>query len=423
MSDRRIVFVNRFFYPDHSATSQLLSDLAFHLAVRGMNVVVVTGAQAYDDPEVRLPARETIDGVEIRRVWSTRFGRGRLLGRGFDYLSFYIAAAATLMAVVRAGDTVVAKTDPPLISVIAATVVRLRGARLVNWIQDLFPEVAIELSVRPVRMLAPLLRRLRNGSLRHAGSNVAIGQAMARRIIAEGVDSSAVEVIHNWSCAESQMDAAASANDLRREWNLSGRFVVAYSGNMGRAHDFSTILAAATRLRHERNIVFLLIGGGAQRERVETEVRARRLDNIVFQPYQPLERLGASLRTADVHLVSLQPALEGLIVPSKYYGIVAAGRAVIYIGSRDGEIARLIDEAGCGTTVAPGEDALLCAAIRSMASDTIYCAELGARARRSYDSRYTRAHALDGWMRVLAPSPAHGDALEALSHRSHTSAE
>jgi glycosyltransferase involved in cell wall biosynthesis len=421
VNERRVVFVNRFFFPDHSATSQLLSDLAFHLAARGMKIVVVTGAQSYDDPAARLPARETVEGVEIHRVWSTRFGRGRLLGRGFDYLSFYLAAAWTLVAVVRGGDTVVAKTDPPLISVIAAAVARLRGARLVNWIQDLFPEVAIELGVKPVRLLAPLLRRLRNASLRQAGINVAIGQSMVRRLAVAGVDPSSIAVVHNWSSAEDQMVPSMDGSDLRAEWGLAGSFVVGYSGNMGRAHDFATILATATRLRHERNIVFLLIGGGAQRDRIEEEARTRGLSNIVFRPYQPLSRLGESLRTADVHLVSLQPALEGMIVPSKYYGIIAAGRAVIYIGSRDGEIARLIDEAGCGTTVAPGDDTLLCAAIRSMASDPGYCAELGARARRSCESRYSRAHALGHWARLLSPSS--DDELEALSHRSHMKAE
>lgn len=415
---RRVVFVNRYFFPDHSATSQLLTDLAFHLAGQGVAVTVVTGAQAYDDPAVRFPAHERVRGVEIHRVWSTRNGRGRLLGRGLDYLTFYAAAAAGLLRILRRGDTVVAKTDPPLISVVAAVAARLRGAALVNWIQDLFPEVAVELGVRPVQLAAPLLSVLRDASLRSAVCNVAIGGRMAQRIVARGVAPARVTVIHNWSCAGDPRPLPPGQVGLRREWGLDGKFVVGYSGNMGRAHEFGTILAAAQSLRGRPDVVFLFIGAGAQRRRIEEEAAKLGLDNVVFRPYQPLSRLAESLCVPDVHLVSLQPALEGLIVPSKYYGIVAAGRTVICIGRRDGEIAGLIEEAGCGTTVAPGEDALLTSAILRLAADPAYCAELGARARRGYERHFHRALALDRWMQVFAPR-GQADPIAAASYAGH----
>lgn len=422
MAEPKLVFVNRYFHPDHSATSQLLSDLAFHLAAQGVAVTVVTSAQSYDDPGVRLPPRERVKGVDIHRVWSTRNGRGRLLGRGFDYLSFYLSAAVALLRLLRRGDTVVAKTDPPLISVVAAAAARLRGAELVNWLQDLFPEVAIELGVRAVRPLSPLLVALRNFSLRAAACNVAIGRNMARRIAAQGIPPSGITVIHNWSCAEDLRPLPPAQVGLRAQWGLEGKFVVGYSGNMGRAHEFWTLLDAAQSLRPRRDIVFLFIGGGAQRARIEEDAVRLGLDNVVFKPYQPLSRLAESLCVPDVHLVSLQPALEGLIVPSKYYGIVAAGRAVICIGRRDGEIADLIEEAGCGTTVAPGEHALLTSAILALADDPARCAELGVRARRSYERRFHRSLALDDWTRMLAPGREVGAAM-ATSYVGHIKPE
>src|SRR5262249_36301313 len=131
----KLIFVNRYFHPDHSATSLMLSDLAFHLAgQRHDDVCVVTSRQRYDDGAARLPPRERIAGGDVHRGWTTRFGRGALPGRSLDYASFYVSSAVVLWHLARRGDIIIAKTDPPLISLIAAAIARLRGARLVNWV-------------------------------------------------------------------------------------------------------------------------------------------------------------------------------------------------------------------------------------------------------------------------------------------------
>src|SRR5262249_45043933 len=170
---RRLVFVNRFFFPDHSATSQILTDLAFYLADAGREVHVVTSQQTYDQPKVRLPDRETTRGVHIHRVATTHFGRSTLAGRGIDYLSFYFAMWRSVLALTRPGDVVVAKTDPPLTSILAMRATNLRGGYFVNWLQDLFPEVATQLGVRFFRgAISQGLLSLRDRSLRAAIANV-----------------------------------------------------------------------------------------------------------------------------------------------------------------------------------------------------------------------------------------------------------
>ena len=143
----RIIFINRYFHPDHSATSQILSDLAFALGKRGKLICVITSRQLYDAPEIRLPGRETISNVVVYRVWTSRFGQHNLVGRAIDYLTFYLSAAWTLWKVSRRGDIIVAKTDPPMLSVVTAPIARMRRANLVNWLQDLFPEVLEALDV------------------------------------------------------------------------------------------------------------------------------------------------------------------------------------------------------------------------------------------------------------------------------------
>ena len=178
---RRVIFLNRFFYPDHSPTSELLSDVAFALAERGFDVSVVTSRQNYEQPKANLPAHERINGVDITRVWTSTRGRRRLVGRSIDYLTFYVAAVWRVWRTARAGDIIVAKTDPPLLSVPMALVAKMRGAYLVNWLQDVFPEVAEALNVggRVGRIASGALKPLRNWSLRAAKVNVVEGNSGA----------------------------------------------------------------------------------------------------------------------------------------------------------------------------------------------------------------------------------------------------
>ena len=398
----KIVFVNRFFYPDHSATSQILTDLAFHLAKTGIAVHVITGRQVYDDPDSTLSSNDLIQEVRVSRVWTTRFGRQNLLGRTFDYLTFYLSAAWSLFALLKPGDIVVAKTDPPLISVVAAMVVKSRGAKLINWIQDLFPEVAGALGVGEIKGLEGLLRSVRNWSLGTATKNVVIGDGMARKLIEEGIQPGAIQVIHNWAdgCAIQPVDR--DKNDLRREWNLQDVFVVGYSGNMGRAHEFGTILNAAQALSYAEDITFLFIGSGAKQAWIMREVTERDLKNVVFKPYQPRDQLALSLSVPDVHLISLQPSLEGLIVPSKFYGIAAAGRPTIFIGSKNGEISHILRKAQCGFSVEIGQDEEVSRIIRELADHHETCLRLGRLAHTLFNQRFDTRHAMQAWEAVIA---------------------
>lgn len=413
MSRPRLLFVNRFYYPDHSATAQILTDLAEALAARGWEIGVIASRLRYDDPAALLPARDTHAGVTIRRVWSSRFGRAGLIGRAIDYLSFYITAFFAILAAARRGDLVIAKTDPPLLSVVASVAVRLRGAVLINWLQDLYPEVAAELGVGAMRgPFGRLLRRWRNASLRHARLNIAIGERMAERIAAQGIAARQIAVMPNWSDEASIRPIARAAVALRDEWGFGDAFVVGYSGNLGRAHEFETLLGAASLLRHREDIVFLMIGGGHESARLAARVADEGLaERFRFRPYQPRERLSESLGAADAHWLSLRPEMEGLIVPSKFYGIAAAGRPVIAITDLDGEIARIVMREACGVAVAPGDAAGLAAHIEALAQDPARVAAMGQAARAVIERDFGRADAFARWDRLFS-GLTHRSALE-----------
>jgi colanic acid biosynthesis glycosyl transferase WcaI len=398
----RIVFVNRFYAPDHSATSQQLTDLAVELVKRGMEVRVVTSRLRYDGPGGPLPPRETLDGVSVYRVRTSAFGRSTLVGRAIDYASFYVAAAARLLAMLRRGDVVVALTDPPLISIPVGWVGRVRGARRANWLHDIFPEVAAELGMAVGRGVSGrVLTWLRNGSLRMAVVNVVLGRLMCQRVAAMGVDPRMIAVITNWADGAAIQPVPQGENPLRAEWGLDGRFVVGYSGNMGRAHEFHTIVDAAAALQGERDTVFLFVGGGAQKALISAEAAKRGLANLLFKPYQPRDCLAQSLSAADVHLISLRPELEGLVVPSKFYGIAAAARPAIFIGDPEGEIGAEIHAADCGWCVRQGDVAGLVAAIRALRESRELLERMGHNARRIFDERYDKPVAVESWRALL----------------------
>jgi colanic acid biosynthesis glycosyl transferase WcaI len=400
----RVIFLNRYFYPDHSATSQMAGDLAFHLASRGWEVEVITSRQRYDDAGARLPRREIVGNVTIRRVWTSRFGRSLLLGRAVDYATFYTSSFFALLRAPRHA-VVVAMTDPPLVSVVAAAAAR----RVVNWVQDLFPEVAEELGV--VRH-GSLLRRARDWSLRRARMNVVLSEGMAamlngKRPVPDGGSQSSlalpIAVRHNWAGAALH-PVPRETNALRGSWKLGDAFVVGYSGNLGRAHELGTIVEAMRALAGDGRVRFLVIGGGAQLDRVRGETAG--LPHVQFQPYQPREVLSESLSAADAHLVSLQPSLEGLIVPSKFYGALAVGRPVIYIGSREGDLARLTIEHDVGIVVAPGDGNGLVRAISELAGDRARAEAMGARGRALYEGRFAAPIAFGEWERILSEAAA-----------------
>jgi colanic acid biosynthesis glycosyl transferase WcaI len=404
---RRLIFINRFFFPDHSATSQILSDLAFHLAGTGREVHIVTSTQIYDKPKASLPDYEIIRNVHVHRVSSTQFGRAVLLGRSIDYLSFYWSVWRRLIAMAEQGDILVAKTDPPLMSIVAMAAARRKGARLVNWLQDVYPELAVELGIPFIRgPVASGLAASRNRSLQFADATVVVGDLMGQRVETLGTPRARIHVIPNWCNDEEIKPLGYSDNPLRQTWALQNKFVVGYSGNLGRAHEFGTVLAAAERLRDDPRILFLMIGGGKRFDELARTVKERHLERLFrFVPYQERELLRCSLGAPDVHWISLNPELEGLIVPSKFYGVAAAGKPIIVIGAKDGELARLVQEHACGVVIAPSDAGALACTLLRLSSDSGALTEKGMRARKMLESHFTRQKGFERWRQLL-------DALE-----------
>ena len=192
-----------------------------------------------------------------------------------------------------------------------------------------------------------------------------------------------------------------SSNGLRERWNLKNRFVVGYSGNIGIAHEFNTLLEAAEELRNNTQIVFLIIGNGVKLRWLKAETTRRQLTNIQFRPYQPCSVLRQSLSVPDVHIVSLRRELEGLVVPSKFYGIAAVGRPLIFIGELYGEFATIVNNEEFGFAVEPGKSTELAQKILALSQNTTLCKKMGYKARRVFEKNYDKSISLRAWDEVL----------------------
>jgi colanic acid biosynthesis glycosyl transferase WcaI len=401
---KRIIFLNRFFFPDHSATSQILSDLCFHLAQSSYDVEVITSQQRYEDSRSALPANENIRGVTIHRVPTTQFGRSHLPGRLVDYASFYASLWRAINRIALPGDILVAKTDPPILGALVTHAARRRKAHLVNWLQDLYPEIAMTLGVPFMKgAVARGLTSLRDASLRSARTNVVIGERMAAVLRTHAVSSDRIHVIPNW-CADPSIApyAPETENPLRRSWDLRQKFIFGYSGNLGRAHEFETVLRAARLLRNEPRIVFLIVGGGHFVRALSSRVRELHLeDRFVFQPYQQQTTLNDALNLPDIHWISLRPELEGLIVPSKFYSIAAAGKPMVIISAKDGELATVVRREECGFVIEPGDSAGLASLLTRLAGEPHDLIRLGRAARAMSDTHFSRDQAFQGWRQLL----------------------
>jgi colanic acid biosynthesis glycosyl transferase WcaI len=395
----RILLLNQYYAPAEAATAQLLADLGAELARAGHAVTALCSRRSYPDPSIVHPAREQIDGVHVRRMRTTGFGRQSLPGRILDYASFIGGAAGTLFAG-KGFDVLVVLTTPPLLPVVGALAARLRGSRMVYWVMDIYPDLAFELGVlKRGGLVGRALDRVSRLALRRADVVVALGETMAERLRERG--AARVEVIHNWSDGEAVRPAPASHSALRKAWGWDRRFIVLYSGNLGLAHDFATALDAAELLRDRPEILFAFVGSGPRLVEIEREVARRGLSNVELRSHQAREDLGASLTAGDVHLLTLRDAVAGLVVPSKIYGILAAGRPTLYVGPDSGEVHAILREGRCGTRCAVGDGRALAVAALRYAVEPSTCAEEGRRARELFDRRFARPLALAAHRRVI----------------------
>jgi colanic acid biosynthesis glycosyl transferase WcaI len=372
-------FFNRSYWPDLSATGQLLTELSEDLVrAHGWDVTVVCGYPLRSNAQ--LPASEWRQGVHIVRAAGSTLDPKTFAGRATNYLTYFASAMLKGLRI-RKPDVVIALTDPPIIGLAALGAAAKANAPFVFLCEDIFPEVATLLEDFQSGVVNDALAGVNRFLVRKAGRVIALGETMKRRLVeGKGADPTKVAVIHNWADC-SAVAPGPRDNAFAREHGLVDKFVALHAGNIGLSQDLEIVLHAAEQLRDRNDIVFVFVGDGSKKKDLQDLAVRRDLRNVMFLPFQPREAMDQSYATADVSLISLKRGLAGVIVPSKVYNVLASGRPCVAAVEQDCEVAQIIHDAGCGYVVAPGDAAALRSRVVQLADDRDRAVDMGVRAR------------------------------------------
>jgi putative colanic acid biosynthesis glycosyltransferase WcaI len=392
----RILVLNQYYWPGVEATAQLLAQLCEALATE-YDVTVVTGQLFGHD----LPRDEVRNGVRILRVRSTSYDRSALHLRAANYASYLGDTLLTALGGERP-DLVLCMTDPPIVGDIGLIVSRRFGAPLLVISQDVFPEIAERVKRLEQPVLLGALRKLVALYLKRADRVVAIGETMKERLEFKGAPADHVEVIPNW-VDTTELVPGPRNNEWSAAQGLDDAFVVMHSGNIGHAQDLDTLVRAATFLRDLDSLRIVVIGFGARHGEVTQLAQRLEVTNTVrFLDYQPREVLPLSLASGDLHYVGLGRGLAGYVVPSRVYGILAAGRPVLVSADRESETVRLVEDAGCGVVVPPGRPDRVAGVIRDVIEGRLPLDGLGERGREWVAREADRSVAFGRYRRLVA---------------------
>jgi colanic acid biosynthesis glycosyl transferase WcaI len=390
-----ILLLNQYYPPDTSATANMAVQIAEKLAQRH-RVTVVAGRPSYDPDEYypySLQRKDVRNNVTVERVGSTAYPRHQMRRRVSNYLS-YLALAVPRALAIRP-DIVLAMTDPPVAGIAGAFVARMSGRPFVYNIRDLYPDMAVGGEIVNSGFWVDRWEKMHRRALRQAARVVVLGDDMRDRIIDKGVAPERVVVVRDGSSFPSSLPERSDPVVQKIRSGFS--FVAIHAGNLGFYGAWNTLLKAAEILRNE-NIGLVFVGDGANRATLEASAQSS--PNVRFLPFFPVEQVPHVMMAGDVHIVTVRRGLEGVVVPSKLYSILASGRPVLAIAPATTDAARIVTETGCGSSADPDDPAAVAAALVQLRKDPARLAQMGARARE-VAAKYARVNELDRFVNVM----------------------
>jgi len=394
----RVLLLNLYYPPDTSATAKMAQTVVEALASKH-EVAVVCGRPSYDPTERRtwrLYRSERHGNVRVLRAGSSDYPRTQMKKRVFNYLSYVFLAVPR--ALFLPCDVVLAMTDPPFEGIVGAFVAWLKGKPYVYNIRDMYPDMAVGGSIVKPGLLARLWERLHRWALRRATRVIVLGEDMRRRILAKGVSPSNVAVVRDGVEILPGNPAPASIDsEIVRAIRSDFRFVLLHAGNLGFYGAWDTLLAGAANLANE-GVRLVFVGDGAQRARLEAA--AANLPNVRFLPFFPGSKIPSVLAAADAHIVTVKRGLEGVVVPSKMYGILAAGKPIVAVAPRECDVAAIGQAKGFSVFADPDDPAGFAEAVRNLARAPAELETMG-RAARDAAPEYERGAELRKLVQIL----------------------
>lgn len=352
-----LLVISQVYPPDPAAVGQQMGDAAAEMARRGWRVIVYTSARGYDDPSQKYPRREVRNGVEVRRLPLSSFGKSSIAMRLLAGVLFMLQCMCRGLWT-RGLTTILVTTSPPMCSVAAMVISFVRGgAPIKYWVMDLNPDQMIVLGrITESSLPARVFNAINRAILRRAADVIVLDRFMVQRLERKGVNfADKLTVMPPWPHQDHLELIEHADNPFRREHGLEGKFVIMYSGNHGFSTPVKTVLDAALRLQDDSNLVFMFIGGGVGKREVDETIAQHRPINIRSLPYQPMDRIKYSLSAADVHLVSVGDSVVGVVHPCKVYGAMALARPILLLGPDPCHVSDLIEQHRIGWRIQHGD--------------------------------------------------------------------
>jgi glycosyltransferase involved in cell wall biosynthesis len=387
------------FFNTYEPVTSIYRDLLPKLVESGFVVEVILSGREYRPGRGKIEDVISSPSIHFRRIPIIGGRRVSPISKVLAAISYMIGASA-ISLFGRGVDINIFLTQPPMFSVLGPVLRLFRRQEYACQLMDIYPDFAVEMGLlRHGSLTAKWFRRLSRAIWRGAVGVIVIGRCMEDIVLRAGV--SRVHVVPNWANEDRIVPVVPEQNELRIEHELENKFVVLYSGNMGRAHSFSSLLEAARQLRSIGGLKFVFIGQGVRRKEVEQAKETNGLKNILILDSQPDEMLRYSQSLGDVHFISLRNEFTGLVVPSKTYSAMAAGRPIIYQGSANGEIARMICDNHIGKVVGIDCALDLVQAIMKYFDNRQLMIEDGRRARQLAEGAAGSGVAVDSYVGIL----------------------
>jgi len=384
--------LSELYYPEEAATGHYVTKIAEGLADRH-RVGVLCGQPSYEARGLRAPRRERRRGVDIYRCGATVLNKDIALYRALNLFTITVSIFLQACLRIRRGDSVLVVTNPPTLPFLAQVACRIRGARCLLLVHDLYPDVLVAAGLaNPGSFLTRGMERLQRRLYRSVDRVIVLGRDMRARVAEKlGGDDRHLEIIPNFADTHEIVPSPRQDNALIGALGLGDKFVVQYSGNIGRMHGIEDLLACA-RLLESTDTVFLFIGSGAKLPLVERAARERDPSNLVVLGRRPRNELSESLGACDIAVISLLPGMGGVSVPSRMYNILAAGRPILAVADANSELALVVREERVGWVVPPGQPLAVAEAIEGARSDPYELERMSARARRAAEGKYLLRH-------------------------------
>jgi colanic acid biosynthesis glycosyl transferase WcaI len=408
MSDHRVWFLSDVFYPETEGVAHFVTRIAVALAAR-FDVRVVSAQPNYSLRNAHCSSNETWEGVAVHRSWATRFNRQWFLGRMCNNVTFCVTVFLYLLRRLRAGDYVFATSSPPMVPFVALVACRLRHAKCILNVYDVYPDIAVVGGVlKEGSLIAKVLCRLQRWLYQNVDSVVTIGRDMQALIQDRIKDThEKVHVVPLFASTDEIFPLPRMQNKILNDNGLLNNFIVQVAGNIGPVHNIETLLESARLLEDTPNIKFLIIGSGKKFCKLEALIHKEQRSNVVLLSRMPRNESCNILNACDIAINALfVPGMWGLANPSRTYGIMAAGKPMIAMADDGAEATLLVEEQQIGWCVQPGDADGLAKAVRDAYDRRAELTKIGERARHVAETKYRIEEIVYRYASMLSPRPS-----------------